>query len=52
MFPIVGGTVESVTKKGVRMAKTIVHFGSPIGTTYGDNKKIIIIDTKEEEKTE
>jgi hypothetical protein len=25
------------------MAKTIVHFGSPKGTTYGENKKIIII---------
>ena len=25
------------------MAKTIVHFGSPQGTTYGDNKKIIIV---------
>lgn len=25
------------------MAKTIVHFGSPDGTTYGENKKIIIV---------
>lgn len=25
------------------MAKTIVHFGSPEGTTYGENKKIIIV---------
>jgi hypothetical protein len=25
------------------MAKTIVHFGSPDGTTYGDTKKIIIV---------
>jgi hypothetical protein len=25
------------------MAKTIVHFGSPEGTVYGDTKKIIII---------
>lgn len=25
------------------MAKTIVHFGSPQGTTYGENKKIIIV---------
>jgi hypothetical protein len=25
------------------MAKTIVHFGSPEGTTYGETKKIIII---------
>ncbi len=25
------------------MTKTIVHFGSPQGTTYGDTKKIIIV---------
>jgi len=25
------------------MAKTIVHFGSPEGTTYGEAKKIIIV---------
>jgi len=25
------------------MAKTIVHFGSPSGTTYGETKKIIIV---------
>lgn len=25
------------------MAKTIVHFGSPDGTTYEENKKIIIV---------
>jgi len=25
------------------MAKTIVHFGSPEGTTYGETKKIIIV---------
>jgi hypothetical protein len=31
------------------MAKTIVHFGSPEGTTYGENKKIIIVkETKGE----
>jgi hypothetical protein len=25
------------------MAKTIVHFGSPEGTTYEETKKIIIV---------
>jgi hypothetical protein len=25
------------------MAKTIVHFGSPQGTSYGETKKIIIV---------
>ena len=25
------------------MAKTIVHFGSPEGTTYGETKRIIIV---------
>ena len=25
------------------MDKTIVHFGSPEGTTYGETKKIIIV---------
>jgi hypothetical protein len=31
------------------MAKTIVHFGSPDGTTYGETKKIIIVkDSKGE----
>jgi hypothetical protein len=31
------------------MAKTIVHFGSPKGTTYGENKKIIVVkETKNE----
>lgn len=29
------------------MAKTIVHFGSPEGTTYGDTKRIIIVSTEE-----
>jgi hypothetical protein len=25
------------------MTKTIVHFGSPVGTSYGDTRKIIIV---------
>jgi hypothetical protein len=25
------------------MTKTIVHFGSPSGTKYGDTRKIIIV---------
>jgi hypothetical protein len=25
------------------MAKTIVHFGSPAGTSYGETKRIIIV---------
>ena len=25
------------------MTKTIVHFGSPVGTNYGDTQKIIIV---------
>jgi len=29
------------------MAKTIVHFGSPEGTTFGDAKRIIIVSTQE-----
>jgi hypothetical protein len=40
----VGGTVESVITKGRNVAKTIVHFGSPEGTTYGETKKIIIVE--------
>jgi hypothetical protein len=36
-------------QKGRSVAKTIVHFGSPIGTEYGEaNKKIIIVDTEKE----
>jgi hypothetical protein len=31
------------------MAKTIVHFGSPEGTTYGDTKKIIIVKESKSE---
>jgi hypothetical protein len=44
------GTADSVMKKGRNVAKTIVHFGSPLGTTYGDTKKIIIVKEKEMEK--
>jgi hypothetical protein len=25
------------------MARTIVHFGSPAGTSYGETKRIIIV---------
>lgn len=31
------------------MGKTIVHFGSPNGTTYGDTKKIIIVKESKSE---
>ena len=31
------------------MAKTIVHFGSPNGTTYGETKKIIIVKESKSE---
>jgi hypothetical protein len=44
--PTVGDIAESVMKKGRSVAKTIVHFGSPEGTKYGDKdtSKIVIID--------
>jgi hypothetical protein len=33
------------------MTKTIVHFGSPEGTTYGETKKIIIVKESRGEHT-
>jgi hypothetical protein len=32
------------------MAKTIVHFGSPKGTVYGDTKKIIVVKELKSER--
>jgi hypothetical protein len=37
-------------KKGRSVAKTIVHFGSPEGTTYGETKKIIVVKKYVSEK--
>jgi len=43
----VEGIVKFVMRRDRNVGKTIVHFGSPQGTTYGDTKRIIIVSTEE-----
>jgi len=45
--PTVGDIAEFVMTRGRNVGKTIVHFGSPEGTTYGDIKRIIVVSTQE-----